>query len=333
MMMNYNKNQKGIALIAVIGVLLVSTVIVTSSMIMSQSVKYSSNVIAYRNQSAYFAESAASRIQWMIVQDKIKYNNRTLITTENPDDEEDERFMANGLIHSINDYYGANITYSIKDIFSGINLDPAKPSNDLKPLLKQFALDEEKREQCEIFINRVKDYTDKDDLLNINGMEAHDYSLIGLQPLPRNNPLQYREELLLIPEYSKFLEKNSNGRFSAINIIPPKGLTLPNKKTNFFAADTDIISQLSSFEEDALQRVIDAKKEWENSKIELAETLEVDEISTLKKNFSFEESGYFTLEIKVSLMKGCTNRTLFVSLKIDKTIKKENMMLYEWELH
>ncbi len=333
MKINY-KNNNGIALIAVVGTLLVLTVVVASSTIMSQNIKYASNSGTIRNKAAYIAESAASRIQWLIIQDKIKFSNRTIKTTASDlDTEEEERFLADGSFKELNDYYDANVSYAITDMFSGINIAGSKPSKSFKPLIKKYALDEEKRDNFEIFINKVKDYIDKDDFLNKDGMESQDYNSLELGPLPRNNNFQYREEILLIPGYEEFFKQDSYGRLSAFNIIPPKGMRISNKKPNFYSADDNIISYLTSFEEDAIERIIDARNEWFTSRTDISETLEPDEISALKKHFSFKESGYFTIIIKVSLSPDCTNRTLFISLKIDKKLPKDNISFYDWTIH
>lgn len=53
-------------------------------------------------------------------------------------------------------------------------------------------------------------------------MESQHYRSAGVPVLPRNRPLQFREELLWLPGAGKLYPPSENGVLDAIRLIPPE---------------------------------------------------------------------------------------------------------------
>ena len=174
-------------------------------------------------------------------------------------------------------------------------------------------------------INKIKDYTDSNDLLNIDGFENKDYENKELYPLPRNAPFQYREEIMFIPGFSDFFSFDKYGRISSFSLIKggykPRGLNLSNSKhvatkLNFFAISKNHLTFLTEFNDDQIELILEARKKWIENQEDLSNSLDFDIINKLKSTFSFSESKEYTIIVNSPTNAESAKRTLFASFKI-----------------
>jgi hypothetical protein len=323
------QTENGAALIVVLCLLVLCALLTASTVTISQISNESASVCADRGLSTYLAEGAAARIQWSLIADRMKNPNRNVENTDY-DLGENERFLADGSRREMN-LYGSYIEYYIMDMNSGINISGANPSSQLAFISNLFAADPDSNENFLAFLDKVKDYTDRDSLLNQNGFEEVDYNGIELPNLPRNNRMQYREEILWVPGAEDFFCPDKFGRLSVFQVIPPTGLKNIRGKSNFFAADDEFVRMKCSLNETEMANLIEAKQKWQNELTPITETLQPDLLAKIKQQFTFSESGYYTLIIKASPASGKAGRTLVVSFKIHTKIPNYGNRYYEYQ--
>lgn len=330
MMKSINKNENGIALVVVLSALIFIGVITASIVVMSKVSAYSAKTFVDRDESSYFAESVMARAQWLLMYDKSMHTNRNLGQVSL--DETIEHYLADGVKHSIT-MNEIESEFAIYDMSAGYDISGKTPTKNLESMLKIYNDEPDKREEFQTFLNRVKDYVDTNDLLRNNGFERTDYANSELVPLPRNDIMQYREEMLFIPNFTDYFKIDDLGRLSGFTIIPPNGLRYSNKQINFFSASKDTLSSKTSYDETQLNLIIEARDRWKNEKIPLSESLDPDVVGALKSKFSFKESGYYTLIIDTSVNTESAKRKLIVSFKGYKSIPKGGIQYYEWILY
>ncbi len=324
------RDEKGAALITVLCFVVLVAMITASAVTVSQISNYTSRTFTDRSVSAYLAEGVAARIQWLIIADKKKFSSRTLGDTEY-DREPQERFLADGTLHKI-DYYGTEIDVTIFDMSSGYDISGNNPTRFLVRQNSTFSDDTELQEAFNVFTDCVKDYVDKDDFMQLKGMEKSGYTAKGLYPLPRNANFQFREEIMLIPGFGKFFQPDNYGRIPSFRVVPP--LNMPNmaQNNNFFSASRELIMTRCAFTSEQADKVIEARDRWKNDRIPLSQSLEheLGLLPTLKSRFSFSESGFFTILVEASPGRNRAKRILAASMQIGNQVASPGTRYYEW---
>jgi len=322
------KNEKGSALIVVLALIALASVLAASSVATSRKSRHLTASIAQKTYSAYFSEGAAARIQWLILNDRNMFPERSLGGERL--DMEKERYNADGTIREM-DYYGVAIKYRILDAASGIdisgsgnqarkNLETLKPSDD----------DQEKADRYRIFMNRFEDYIDANDLIRIDGMEFEEYRDIGIYPLPRNNQMEFKEEILLIPGSTEFFGADAGGKLSGVRTIAPKGMPKIPGQTSFFNASKDMVMSYTGMESEDADLVLEAREEWFSTGRQLSDSLEPGKYTMLKSKFSFNESGVYSIEIDSSPNADRAGKKLFLAVRIANQISNPGIRYYEW---
>ena len=325
-------DNKGAALIVVLSFLVLTALITSSVVVISQISSKSLKVNTDRAYAAYLAEGAAARLQWLIMADLAKHTDRNFNNFISDSDDEQVRYLADGKSRRIN-YYDSKVNTKIYDMASGFNVSTANPSRNLKSLQNIYFNDPDKKDEFKIFLDRLTDYVDRNDFIQLNGMEKSDYLDLNIPHLPRNNKMEYREEILFIPGAQQFFSPDKYGRLSIFNIIPPKGLPKYKSKNNFFSADKDMIMAKAHVDQEEAEDIIRNRNKWLNSTDSFSDFFEPDTIGKLKKAFSFKESGYYTLIVNASPGKGMAARTIILSLKVGKTMKNQGNQYYQYVIY
>lgn len=112
------------------------------------------------------------------------------------------------------------ITVTLQDSNGLLSLNSLKPV-EFGRLLKYFGFDEDR---VSIAIDSLLDWIDQDDLKRLNGAEKDYYSAEGYDYKPRNYPLQYKEELLLIRGFDSDIYRKIE---PYITLLPSSGFN-PN---------------------------------------------------------------------------------------------------------
>jgi hypothetical protein len=325
------KDEKGAALITVLCLIVLVAMVTASAVTISQISNYTSRTMTDRSISAYLAEGAAARVQWLVMADKSKYTSRSLGDTDY-EAAEQERFLADGTLHKI-DYYGTEISVTIYDMSSGYDISGDNPTRQLELQKASFTDNTELQDEFSTFIDCVKDYVDSGDFLQLKGMERSGYTAKGLYPLPRNARMQFREEIILIPGVENFYKPDSYGRISSFRLIPQTNMPRIGQGNDFFSASRELIMNKCSFTAEQTDEVIAARDIWVKDKTPLNETLDLGLMAVLKSRFSFRESGFFTIIVEASPGPNLAKRILAVSMQIGSRISSPGTRYYESVLY
>ncbi len=279
--------ERGVALITVLALIASIGVLVASSVAMSQYSTAETDTFLSLQRSALEAESAANRILWMLLADRAKHADRKLGGKSNT---EEERFLADGTEHFV-ETGGRTVSVRIFDAVAGLDLSGSNPAYRLE---KHRGTRDEIREQLAA---RLRDYVDSDDLAGADGMEKQHYRGAGIPVLPRNRPLQFREEYLWLPGAEKSHLYPEDGVLDAIRLIPPEGMRALSGRPNLYATPVAVIAEQCALTEEEQKHLAEALKLWRNARVPLAETLPPAFSGKLEMNFSTRESGAYTIQV------------------------------------
>ena len=318
--MKKKKQDRGIALITVLLTLAFLFVLV-ASIVASGELTFRMTVNSARShRNNYVAETRLTRTMWNLVYDMKKYgSNRRLGFNDDLGSEEQEqetRYWADGNPYFYNDH-GKKVTVVIEDADKGFDFSGNITSSKVSEIMKLIKLPaestEEEREPVEFFIDKLVDYTDRNDLHRDNGMEREEYEEEFGFDLPRNAPIEFAEEVLWIPgiEEALFAQKNLvsenydmnkfNFRVSDyLKVVPYRGKSFPrNGRPNFFSSSNYQIMHLAELEPEELDEVIEARELWYKEGENIQETIP-ELYGKLSRVFSFTESKIYKFRIQVS---------------------------------
>lgn len=320
-------DESGSALIVVVSLIALASVLAASAIAQAHKTSLLSSVFLRKCFVGYAEEGASARIAWLIANDRRKFPQRVLGTSMLGINDGEPRYLADVIPRIIN-YYGFELSYKISDMASGIDISRPAAASNLRLFEGQYA--GSTLEDYRILINKFEDYIDNNYLIRLNSIEADGYNALNLFPLPRNSQLEFKEEILWIPGASDFFKPDENGRLSVLRVIAPKGLPGPSTSNNFFSADSQIIKSTLSLSDAELEQVMDAKKKWLEDGTDLSTTLETGLLTRLRSKFSFNESGYYTIEINVAPQDARAGKKLIVSLRISNSFTNPGIRYYEW---
>ena len=326
-----DNEENGIALIVVLALTVLLSLLTFSTVTFSRISYRLSSINTHRLHSGYLAESAANRTIWLLAYDIAKHPSRSLASDK--EEEEEERFLADGSVHKIENDEDAEVSVKIFDAASGIDISGSNPVKFLQKHKTAYEDDDEKLEDYKFFLNSVLDYVDSNDFVHMNGgFEKDDYEAEGMEPLPRNYAMQYREEMLWIPDVEKFFTPDKNGLMNTFRLIPPKGLPPIRGNSNFFAENNEDLMQLETgLDKDEVQSVFKARNELLQSKTSLIDSLDNDVLSKVKGKYSFRESGFYTFLVEASPGKNMAGRIFTCTIRIGRTLTGgKELRFYDW---
>ena len=312
------KTDRGVALITVLlSLALVFTLATSVAVIGNLSYKTTLNSAhSLRNQ--YVAESQLSHIVWNITNDLKEHSNRRLGYMSEEDAEQEEsgeqqRFIADGSTHQVENE-NKNVFFKIEDANSGFDFSGTIDLSKTAKIKSQInlPLDAESLILDEFF-DKLIDYTDLNDLHQLNGAEREQYEAEeGNYDLPRNNAMEYAEEVMWIPGVKEALFANEeyisseNTNFTiklhkSLKVIPYsiRVKSPTSTKPNFFSASDYEIMSMARLEESQLAEVIEARRAWYEDRISIQESIP-ELYGQLASAFSFNESGVYRITIEVS---------------------------------
>ena len=299
------KNERGAALIMTLCMLTIVMLLAGSAVAISQYAERDSYTYAEINRSAYVAESAAYRIYWMLLNDRKKFPSRDIGGNDNnTGTENEERYQADGRIRVFKGYEKneRDIKYRIIDAVNGLNISGYAPQRDLLNSLQNMPENEAaaKRWKLEDFIKKIQDYVDSEDIPRLNSWEKSEYAQANLINLPRNRPLQYREELLLVPESSLICTPDKSGRLSSIRLIAPKGLPAIVGRPSLYSTPLNQIMDHCNLTVQDRNMLSAAMSEWLQNGTPLKDTLSAGLLQLLELYFGTSESSFYTVLIDTS---------------------------------
>ncbi len=294
--------ERGIALILVLGFLAVAAVMIVHLTTASEVANLESKVLVVRNRLRFEAESACARAFWLT----LMYRNRNPggvlgQPSANPTEDEGERWRADGAVKSW-DGNDCRIQVRVGDADAGLDFSGPNPVTKLRSMPAFRADDIELQQVFDRFLDELADYIDRDDLTRLQGRETADYRADGEPDMPRNGPLEFREEALWLDTADAFLAGGTPRRgappaLASIRIIPPRGAAFKRGlKPAFFSADPNLIRQLTLLTDSELAEVLEARNAWQTGYVPLDQSLDPGLYSRLRARFSFRESGIYAVE-------------------------------------
>ncbi len=284
------------ALVSVLCLIFTAGILTAAVLSLSKSGTFTVAAHVELQRSMLIAEGAANRVQWLLAADR----------NLNPNDKpgsvdystfEYERFMADGVRHTIN-YYGENVQVQVFDALRGWDMGKNNYSAVLNTVSNQKDAGEDVIDLCEEVSQLLADYLDSDDNINERGMESADYEDAMQKPLPRNGEMQFREELLYIKGFAELFPPDKDGKLSVVRLIPPENTSDLSGNPSLFAATREEIAlKLNDLGDDELDNIMDALEKWRNDKELLSETLDEELYAQLVSKFSTVESGAYTVVI------------------------------------
>lgn len=280
--------ERGMALMMVLGVLATALVLISHLMLIAQVVSKEAYAVSTKGLMRYQAESAADTAFWMHLTDRRLFSNRTLGQTDDDDFRISEDFppwMLDGRPHEFDD--GRCIVY-LNSGENGIRVD------DLSSLKDGLSAvdDADYINDIDMLMDAYKDYTDSDDLINLNGYEVDDYAADGFLTLPRNGAMEFKAELYWLPGWNDVVT-------GEIATLPPMQISYKySSKDSIFNATPERICQLMDIdiESSDYQEIEEALRLWREEGTPLEDTLAGELMMELQENFNFTEAGVAVVE-------------------------------------
>ena len=294
-----NNRESGVALVAVLVMLSTVSLLVMSMVAYSQLSSYGVRNDTDVLRSRYVAEGALNRIIWLLAADNDLYNTTNL---ENFDysEYEEERFIPDGRLREL-DYYGTKVKYRIENGMGGLSID-GNVRTALSNLTRVRAVNEEDlSEAVTIFNTRYTDYIDSNDLAGEDGMEEEEYQELSENvKLPRNNALQYREELWFIPDGIKFFPPDRNGRLTMINPLGMGSGGRRRSRPDLFQVNYALLTNYANLSHEDAMETLHAIKKYKRSAepVILADEIDPLLLATLRNYFSISNSNCYRVTIE-----------------------------------
>ena len=290
------KQQSGSALVAALCFIFGASLLTMAVLAMSKYNTFTVRPHIEMQRSFYISEGAANRIQWLLAAD------RQLHSVTNPgreayEDYEYDRYIADGVLHSL-DYYGTPVEFTITDANSGIDFSSRSWRNTLRSFKLAYDTDTDFTEQIDLLEDLLADYTDSNDTITGDGKELAEYEAENKRPLPRNGAMQFREELFYIDGFTAIFPPDKYGILSSIRLIPPDNMAVLNGRPNVFTADKFTLMTYCDFEEEEAETVLEALRIFQRDRINLEDQLDIDLLPRLQTMLSWQESGYYTVNIR-----------------------------------
>jgi len=318
------RGERGVALLVVLGVAAVVGVMAAHLAVLSEVTAREAFVAAARDELKYAAESAAERALWLFLADRATYANRTLgqelIGREDP---AAEVWMTDGKPHQLT-VGNATVTVTLHDADSGLDFS-GTAADGLRDLLRSD--DVSQQIAVDRFLDVLADYVDADDQERLHGMERRDYEAEDYPDLPRNGPLQFREEAYWLKGLGDALTHVAGGTGSgvvkptALRPIPPRGCSFSQSRAgragtgraglpSFFASHPTVLRLVGGLTDAELSLVLEARARWQATGEPLEQNLTPDILGRLRTRFSFLESGVAAVVASAATADGQVVRVL-----------------------
>lgn len=289
------KNERGAALIATLSLLFTASLLVGALVVISQisTINIASSTEIMRSN--YIAEGAANRVRFLIEADR--YVHQEITETETVyDDYEYERYLPDAVDRVI-DYYGVPVRYRILNANAGFNMGSNSYENTLNTLRQVRDSTDSYTEAIDVLADRIADYIDTDDETRDDGLEKDDYEELGMDNLPRNSAIQYREELLWIPDVVDILPLDRDGRLTFVRLMSISG-GRDSSRPDIYTANYTTLRTIGGLDEKEAAKIMHALKIWRRDRIPLSDQLDAIDLMPVQNAFSFSPSSNYTIVIE-----------------------------------
>jgi len=303
--------ERGVALMLVLGFLAVAALLIVHLATLSQVSALESHSQTTRRRLRYAAESAAELACWRTLIFRSRHPGILpgvaggALTDLDPEDV----WLADGAPHVMPAGENERMVVRVFDADSGLDLSGPSPGARLKRLPAFQQLNDEEDAGLAQFLDTLDDYVDPDDFVRLHGKERDDYAAEGWPDMPRNRPMQMREEGFWIEGIATVFggsprDGDAGGaaariRIDDLRVIPPRGVAFKRQtKPSLFSASPSLIRALLSDVTDSdIALIRDAIREWYTNRTPLSQSLPPDLFARLRARFSFTESGVVRIQV------------------------------------
>ncbi|UDQ98426.1 hypothetical protein AAEX28_15815 [Lentisphaerota bacterium WC36G] len=328
-------NENGFVLITVMMTVMLLSVIILGLISVT---KITSKEVMTNNmlsRSAYEIESVANRVNFTIRSELKNCNNSS---NQNSNFNNQVNVNPNAIISQKNNEINVNgeiFCYKVIDATGGLDFSRNTPGKALNILTKFHHKNKQENQESAKILAIVKDYTDLDDYVSINGAEHAKYAAIELN-LPRNSRMIFRSEVLFIPQLRQYFEADNDGRLTMVKMISPKGMRGVSSKRNIANASSSELQYLSGFSQNRSVGILRKIQENQSNNFNsFSGAFTPDVAGKLSSNFTTKPSEIFTIKIWKKVTNDLSvSRTYFVteSLKsndLKNAAKLKKRQLYE----
>lgn len=284
-----HRRERGMALVLVLGVLAATLLMVTHLMVVSEVIAKEAKVAVLRSELRYQAESAADVGFWMHLTDRRLFSNRKLGDSADArlSVTDFEPWMLDRRPHSL---FADSCQVYLLTVDRGFRVDRPEQLKDM--------VDPEDTERLDLinrFLDVLGDYSDKDDFRKLYGLERDDYESLGVPTLPRNNAMQFREEVYWLENWAEMIA-------DGITIIPPRGKSFAatTSKPSFFSSSDSYIQSLLALSDIELGDIQQAREQWAEHGVPLNESLSPDLFLQIQSNFDFVEPNVALITVSAA---------------------------------
>ncbi len=286
------KNEDGVALIMVLGVLTVCMLLISHMLLVSEVIGREALVVTRKSRLRYQAESAADMTFWMHLTDRRLFSNRRLGQREDDELRSSQDFPPWMLDRRPHLFDNGLVTTWLSSAEEGFKVgEPDSLKNNIS------IDDSDLLEEVNVFLDILGDYIDVDDLHKLNGMEADHYAADGFPTLPRNAAMEFKAEVYWLPGWRKVIP-------GEIAVVPPPGLSFPttsrNARPSFFSASDENIRRLLDLTDSELEEIQQARKQWEEEGTALEDALSTELWSRVLGAFNFTETNLAQVSARAS---------------------------------
>jgi hypothetical protein len=274
--------------------------------------------------------------------DRRRYPDRTLGADQTAARENDgvEPWLMDGRTHSWDGPDGT-VAVTVVDANRGLDVSGATAEQTLRAAL-MVSNDHDRQLAVDEFLDIFADYLDADSFRRLHGKEEDGYADDGWPDLPRNGPLQFREELFWLDGLAAALTAARGDEASAdlppvrpseddFRVIPPPGSSFPRGRNGAFPPSQEELQRYFPEAKDQA-RLREGFARWLGGEA-LDQAVPVDLLGQLQQHFSFQESGVATITVTASAANGAVRRTLRVTRDC-RTLRNPNtsqVTLVYWE--
>jgi len=287
------------ALISVLCLIFTAGILTAAMLSLSKSGTFTVAAHVKMQRSMLISEGVSNRVQWLLAADRNLHPD-DLPGTVDYSGYEYDRFMADAVIHTM-DYYGERVQVQIFDAVKGFDMSSGSYASVINKIASQEDAGDDVIDLCTEVTQLIGDYLDSDDNIQERGMESSDYEDQMFAPLPRNEAMQFREELLYIKDFTKLFPLDHNGRLSLVRLMPPANTSSLSGTPSLYSADRkEVELLLPDLMDDEVDYIMEALDKWRQEKILLTDTLDEELLAKVKSVFSTSESGAYTVVVSAA---------------------------------
>lgn len=303
-------SESGIALILVVSILAVVSVMATHMVVVSRVSAVEAKVLSDRHRLRHAAESAAERAFWLYLCDRKRFpaDHANLLSEAPPAEGRGggDPWLADGTSHRFELDSDGSATVTVRDANRGYSLQGKNPHNRIRQLFQNL----EENEQLRAFLDRLADYVDEDGNTRLDGLERAEYEALGFPQLPRNGPLEFREELLWIPGLAEAFGRPGE-EFGAggdvldlFQPLPPEGDSFPNARPSVFSASPALLRYKLDSGLGEAESILRAFQRARTENLPLDTLLDPATIQRVQQEFTTGESGIVVVRARASTPAG-----------------------------